>query len=230
MSIRFLSDDGKSYSFDSRASGYGRGDGISSLVLKPLAEAVRDGDPIRAVIRETAVNQDGKTSTITSPSRESQEDLIRTCYSLAGLDPLDTAYVEAHGTGTIAGDQTESNAIGTVFGEHRSIDDPLFIGSIKANLGHLESASGLASIIKTCMMLDRGLIPPSANFDVPNSAIDFHNLKLKVSLPRVVLSFCLHGSFNPESIRLPLNLRPGQATNPDVCRSAISDMEVQMLM
>ncbi|KAJ5382317.1 hypothetical protein N7517_000228 [Penicillium concentricum] len=177
--LGFLSDDGKSYSFDSRASGYGRGDGISSLVLKPLSEAVRDGDPIRAVIRETAVNQDGKTSTITSPSRESQEDLIRTCYSLAGLNPMDTAYVEAHGTGTIAGDLTESNAIGTVFGEHRSLDDPLFIGSVKANLGHLESASGLASIIKTCMMLDRGLIPPSANFDVPNSAIDFHSLKLK---------------------------------------------------
>ncbi|KAJ5154650.1 uncharacterized protein N7500_010089 [Penicillium coprophilum] len=178
--LGFLSDDGKSYSFDSRASGYGRGDGISSLILKPLSEAVRDGDPIRAVIRETAVNQDGKTPTITSPSQESQEELIRTCYSLAGLDPLDTGYVEAHGTGTIAGDQTESNAIGTVFGEHRSFDDPLFIGSIKANFGHLESASGLASIIKACMMLDRGLIPPSTNFHVPNSAIDFHNLKLKV--------------------------------------------------
>ncbi|OQE38549.1 hypothetical protein PENCOP_c008G00808 [Penicillium coprophilum] len=178
--LGFLSDDGKSYSFDSRASGYGRGDGISSLVLKPLSEAVRDGDPIRAVIRETAVNQDGKTPTITSPSQESQEELIRTCYSLAGLDPLDTGYVEAHGTGTIAGDQTESNAIGTVFGEHRSVDDPLFIGSIKANFGHLESASGLASIIKACMMLDRGLIPPSANFHVPNSAINFQDLKLKV--------------------------------------------------
>jgi acyl transferase domain-containing protein len=137
------------------------------------------------------VNQDGKTSTITSPSQESQEDLIRTCYSLAGLDPLDTAYVEAHGTGTIAGDQTEANAIGTVFGEHRSLDDPLFIGSIKANLGHMESASGLASIIKTCMMLERGLIPPSASFDVPNSAIDFHSLKLQVSPTRVDCSLCL---------------------------------------
>lgn len=96
---------------------------------------------------------------------------------------MDTGYVEAHGTGTIAGDQTELNAIGTVFGENRPADEPMCIGSVKANLGHLESASGLASIIKVAMILHRGLIPPSANFDVPNPAIDFHGLKLSVSLP-----------------------------------------------
>lgn len=182
MSNRFLADDGKSYSFDSRASGYGRGDGVASILLKPLSDALRDGDPIRAVIRETALNQDGKTSTITSPAQKAQEELIRTCYALAGLDPADTSYVEAHGTGTIAGDQTELNAIGTVFGNNRPADEPMCIGSVKANLGHLESASGLASIIKVAMVLDRGRIPPCANFDAPNPAIDFHGLKLRVSL------------------------------------------------
>lgn len=99
----FTSPDGKSYAFDSRASGYGRGEGVATLILKPLNDALRDGDPIRAVIRETLLNQDGKTPTITSPSQAAQEDLVRSCYKSAGLDPSKTTYVEAHGTGTRAG-------------------------------------------------------------------------------------------------------------------------------
>ncbi|OJJ49991.1 hypothetical protein ASPZODRAFT_109969 [Penicilliopsis zonata CBS 506.65] len=178
--LGLLSNEGKCFSFDHRASGYGRGDGVCSILLKPLADALRDGDPIRAVIRETGVNQDGRTSTITTPSQRAQELLIRDCYVRAGLDPKDTTYVEAHGTGTIAGDGTELNAIGTVFGENRSPEEPMCIGSIKANFGHLESASGLASIIKVAMMLEHGLIPPAANFESPNPSIDFQGLKLKV--------------------------------------------------
>lgn len=97
--IRVLSTDGKCFSWDDRANGYGRGEGIATLILKPLEAAIRDGDNVRAVIRETAVNQDGKTSTITSPSTEAQEELIRACYHRAGLDPSQTPYVEAHMTG-----------------------------------------------------------------------------------------------------------------------------------
>lgn len=96
---RVLSEDGRCYSWDHRASGYGRGEGIATLILKPLRDAISDGDNIRAIIRETAVNQDGKTPTITSPSAAAQEDLIRTCYRRAGLDPAQTPYVEAHMTG-----------------------------------------------------------------------------------------------------------------------------------
>lgn len=96
---RVLSPDGKCYAWDDRASGYGRGEGIATLVLKPLEDAIRDGDRVRAVIRDTALNQDGKTPTITSPSTAAQEELIRTCYRRAGLDPSQTPYVEAHMTG-----------------------------------------------------------------------------------------------------------------------------------
>lgn len=101
MIVRFLSGDGKSYAFDSRASGYGRGEGVATVVIKRLKDALIAGDPIRAVIRGSALNQDGKTETITTPSLEAQEDLIRTCYQNAGLSPRDTQYFEAHGTGNI---------------------------------------------------------------------------------------------------------------------------------
>ena len=133
------------------------------------------------MIRQTALNQDGRTQTITSPSRDAQEDLIRACYKTAGILPKDTCYVEAHGTGTPAGDPIEAAAIGTVFGEGRPIDKPLYIGSVKTNVGHLESVSGFASILKVAMALEHDMIPPSINFDKPNPDIDFLKLKLKVS-------------------------------------------------
>ncbi|KAK5992090.1 Highly reducing polyketide synthase azaB [Cladobotryum mycophilum] len=171
---------GKSYSFDSRAQGYGRGEGVGCVILKPLDAALRDGDPIRAVIRETAMNQDGRTPTLTSPSQEAQESIIRTCYKKAGLDPLDTTYVECHGTGTIAGDTIETSAIGATFGKGRSPDEPLLVGSIKANFGHTESTSGVAAIIKVVLMLEKGYISPQALFSTPNPKIDFTRLNIKV--------------------------------------------------
>jgi acyl transferase domain-containing protein len=175
-----LSPDGKCYSFDSRASGYGRGEGIAALVLKPLDDAVRDGDPIRAVIAQTALNQDGKTQTITSPSQSAQEELMRLCYAKAGLQPRDTAYVEAHGTGTKAGDPTEAEAIHTVFCKNLSRSQPLYLGSVKSNIGHLETASGFAAIIKVALALEKGLIPPSINFENGNADIPFDDWNLKV--------------------------------------------------
>lgn len=154
------------------------------MILKSLEDAITDGDPIRAVIRETAVNQDGKTPTVTSPSQKAQEELLRKCYQNAGLNPLNTVYVEAHGTGTKVGDKIEAEAIGTVFGQGRQTDNPLFIGSVKSNIGHLESSSGLAAIIKVALAFEKGFIPPSINYENPNPGIDLDKWKLKVRLLR----------------------------------------------
>ncbi|KEQ98173.1 hypothetical protein AUEXF2481DRAFT_62731 [Aureobasidium subglaciale EXF-2481] len=180
-SLGFLSPDGKSYAFDSRANGYGRGEGVATVILKPLADAIRDGDPIRAVIRETALNQDGRTPTITSPSQEAQQALIRECYQAAGLDPAETAYVEAHGTGTQTGDPIEAAAIGIEFGKGRPSEKPLVIGSVKTNLGHCEASSGLAALIKVVMALENEQIPPSINFEKPNPKLKLDEWKLKIA-------------------------------------------------
>ncbi|PYI24538.1 putative polyketide synthase [Aspergillus violaceofuscus CBS 115571] len=179
-SLGFLSPSGKCYAFDHRASGYGRGEGIATLIVKPLATALRDRDPIRAVIRGTALNQDGWTPTITSPNREAQEELIRACYQKVGLDPLETTYVEAHGTGTPAGDPVEATALSAALNTERSPQKPLLVGSVKSNIGHTETASGLASIIKVTMALEKGYIPPSANFEKPNKDIDMETLNIEI--------------------------------------------------
>lgn len=159
---------------------------MATIIIKPLQDALRDGDPVRAVIRETAVNQDGKTPTLTSPSQEAQQELVRSCYRNAGLDPLSTGYVEAHGTGTQAGDTIEAGALGTIFGLNRASESPLYLGSVKTNIGHTEAASGLAGVIKVVMALEKGYIPPSINFEQPNSNICFDQLKMKASR---ILSF-----------------------------------------
>ncbi|KAI3316791.1 reducing type I polyketide synthase [Xylariaceae sp. AK1471] len=172
--------DGICYAFDHRVQGYGRGEGVGILVVKRLEDALKNRDPIRAVIRETAANQDGKTATITSPDLDAQRDLIRECYNRAGLDPMDTALVEAHGTGTKAGDPIEANAIGTALSEGRPENRPVYLASVKTNLGHTEAASGMAAIIKTSMSLERRQIAPSINFEKPNPDIDFETLRLQV--------------------------------------------------
>lgn len=179
--ISLLSPDGKSYAFDSRASGYGRGEGIATIILKPLEDALRDGDPVRAIIRHTGANQDGKTATITSPNQSAQEELIRSCYRAAGLDPVETGYVEAHGTGTQTGDSIEAGALGAVFGSNRAPGEPIYIGSVKTNIGHTEATSGLAGVIKAVMALEKEAIPPNANFENPNENIPFDKLGLKES-------------------------------------------------
>lgn len=157
-----LGGQGRSFSFDSRAEGYARGEGVGTVVLKPLRAAVRDGDTIRAVIRETGVNQDGRTSGITVPSGEAQERLIREVYWRAGLDMRQTRFVEAHGTGTSTGDPIEAGALARAFKCRR--DTPLYVGTIKSTIGHLEGGSGVASLIKSILILESGVIP--ANFDL----------------------------------------------------------------
>ncbi|KAK6954107.1 hypothetical protein Daesc_004069 [Daldinia eschscholtzii] len=168
----FLSPDGVCRSFDHRANGYARGEGVIALVLKPISSAVRDGDMIRAVIRSTGSNQDGYTPILTQPSSQAQEDLVRHVYQQANLPFDQTRYVEAHGTGTPVGDPIEMKALGRVFREYRSAEEPLYVGSVKATVGHLEGASGLAGIVKSILILERGVIPPNPLFEKMNPAID----------------------------------------------------------
>ena len=149
--LSFLNDDGRCYAFDSRGEGYGRGEGAGIVVLKRLDDALRAGDNVRGVIRGSGVGQDGKTSGITLPSRTAQQSLIKSVYQSAGISNLhDTTYFEAHGTGTRAGDVTELGAIGDAFcdGDNSEQDSPLYVGSIKANIGHLESSSVGGSVAK----------------------------------------------------------------------------------
>ncbi|KAK3300886.1 reducing type I polyketide synthase, partial [Chaetomium fimeti] len=173
---------GKCYAFDHRAQGYGRGDGIAAVVVKRLSDALRDGDPIRAVVRESAVNQDGRTPTITAPSEDAQRRLIEHCYNIAGLDPLETSVVEAHGTGTKVGDPAEARAIGAALGRHRTAAGvpPLYVASVKTNLGHTEATSGLAGLIKMVMSLEHRQIPASLNFEKANPEIDMEATNYQV--------------------------------------------------
>ena len=171
--IRLLSPEGRSFAFDDRSDGYGPGEGVGMLVLKPLQDAIRDGDPVRAVIRNTGINQDGRTQGMTMPSEEAQTKLARATYARVDLDPAETTYVEAHGTGTAVGDPIETRAIQNVLGKNRSVENPLYLGSVKSNIGHLEGASGIVSVIKTTMMLERGIILPNSGYargnpDIPS--------------------------------------------------------------
>lgn len=177
--MHFLSPDGICHSFDDRANGYARGEAIGGLLLKPLKQAIIDGDTIRAVIRGSGANQDGKTPGITQPSPESQADLIRFTYQEAGLDFKDTGYFEAHGTGTALGDPMELSAIGRTFGRARDPQQPpLYVGSIKTNIGHTEGCSGLAGVIKSVICLEKGLIPPNAGFQKLNPKLRLAEWKL----------------------------------------------------
>ncbi|KAM0333322.1 hypothetical protein ACHAQA_001983 [Verticillium albo-atrum] len=176
--LGMLSTDGRCRAFDSSGSGYVRGEGICAAILKRKSAAEMAGDNIRALIRATGSNHDGRKNGITLPNSIAQEELIRSTYENAGLDPLDTQYFEAHGTGTAAGDPIETRAIGAVFAEGRKT--PLYVGSVKTNIGHLEGASGLAGVIKTTLALERGMIPPNMHFNTPNPKIDFENWKIAV--------------------------------------------------
>lgn len=140
----FLGPTGKCFTFDHRAEGYARGEGVGTIILKRLSSALRDGNTIRAVIRGTGVNQDGRTPGITLPSSDAQEKLIRELYSNASLDPKDTKFVEAHGTGTEAGDPIEASAIAKAFASDLRTE-PLYVGALKASIGHLE---GMEFLIK----------------------------------------------------------------------------------
>ncbi|PVH83915.1 putative polyketide synthase [Cadophora sp. DSE1049] len=181
MSMSSLfSKEGKSFAFDSRGNGFGRGEGAGCVILKPLSEALRNNDSIRAVISGTGMNQDGRTKGITMPNGDAQVALMKSVYKKYGLDPKDAGYIEAHGTGTKVGDPIEATALHEVFSEGRTAKQPLFIGSVKSNIGHLEGASGVVSVIKAAMMLEKGFVLPNCNFQEGNPKIPFDEWHLKV--------------------------------------------------
>ncbi|MFW9259889.1 SDR family NAD(P)-dependent oxidoreductase [Nostoc sp. CALU 546] len=175
-----LSPNGRSKSFDARANGYVRGEGAGIVVLKPLSQALADADPIYAVIRSSVVNQDGRTNGITVPNGKAQEAAILEACKQAGVSPEQIQYVEAHGTGTPVGDPIEANALGNVLRKNRPSGDYCIIGSVKSNIGHLESAAGVAGIIKVALALKHGQIPPNLHFQTPNPKIPFEELRLRV--------------------------------------------------
>ncbi len=172
-----LSPDGSCKTFSADANGYARGEAINAIYIKPLSAALADGNPVRAVIRATATNSDGKTPGISCPSTEAHEALIRQAYRNAGIDDLsETAFVECHGTGTPVGDPIEANAVGRVFSK-----SGVYIGSVKPNMGHSEGASGLTSLIRMVLALENRTIPPNIKFSKPNPKINFESCGLKVA-------------------------------------------------
>ncbi|KAK1981253.1 reducing polyketide synthase, partial [Colletotrichum cereale] len=179
-SLGVLNPDGRSLSFDEAANGYGRAEGCGIVVLKPLDKAIRDGDHVRAVVRGSGVNSDGWTKTISTPSGEAQAELIRHVYESNGLDYDATQYVEAHGTGTKVGDPTELKAIHDTIGRNASESRKLYVGSVKANIGHLEPAAGVAGFIKGVLALEHAVIPPNVHFHKANPRIPFDEWKMVV--------------------------------------------------
>ncbi|KAI0552681.1 beta-ketoacyl synthase domain-containing protein [Xylaria curta] len=180
--IGMLNADGHCYAFDSRGKGYGRGEGVATLILKRLDEALADGDPIQTVIVNSGLNQDGRSAgSIMSPSGEAQRDLMRSVYSQVGLKPSETPYVEAHGTGTVAGDTNEISSIYQVFCEGKQRQNDLIVGSVKANIGHLEAVAGLAGLVKTINVLNSKLIPPQLHFLEPKPTLNLVERHIKVT-------------------------------------------------
>ncbi|KAL4942551.1 hypothetical protein BDV06DRAFT_235394 [Aspergillus oleicola] len=181
--LGILSPTSTCHTFDASADGYGRAEGAGALYLKRLSDAIRDGDPIRGVIRSSAVNTNGKVPGmgITHPSGKGQERVVRAAYERAGLDPCRTAYVECHGTGTPVGDPIESRAVAMAMNDTRSSDSPLLIGAIKANIGHSEAASGIFAVMKAVMMTEAGVVPGVSGLKTLNPAIDEEGWNIKVN-------------------------------------------------
>ncbi|MGB3199832.1 MAG: type I polyketide synthase, partial [Nodosilinea sp.] len=177
---RMLAADGRCKTFDAAADGYVRGEGCGVVVLKRLSDAIADGDTILALIRGSAVNQDGPSGGLTVPNGPSQQAVIRQALAQGGVDPAQVSYIEAHGTGTALGDPIEVGALGAVFGASHTADAPLWMGSAKTNIGHLEGAAGIAGLIKVVLSLHHGQIPPHLHFQQPSPHIDWERLPVRV--------------------------------------------------
>lgn len=182
MSKAFLlAADGRCKSFDATADGYARCEGAGLVVLKPLSQAQAAGDAIYAVIRGCAVNYDGYGDEITVPNGTAQQAALLSACTQAGIAPYQIQYIEAQGTGSLIGDAVEANALGTLIGAGRPAEDPIYIGSVKSNIGHAEAAAGVSSLIKAALALNHRQIPPSLHFHTPNPKIPFATLGLQVA-------------------------------------------------
>ena len=176
-----LSPDGRCATFDAAANGYVRGEGCGIVALKRLAEAEADGDRIWGVIRGSAINQDGASPGLTVPSGPAQERVIAAALAQAGIQPHEVDYLEAHGTGTEVGDPIELEAAAAAYGKGRDADHPLLIGSVKTNIGHLESSAGVAGLIKATLALKQGVVPRHLHFREPTPAVDWERMSLQVA-------------------------------------------------
>lgn len=176
-----LSPTGQCFAFDDRANGYVRGEGAGMFVIKPLSKAQADGDRIYCTIKAAVINQDGNTSSMTVPGVETQAEMLRIAYDQAGLEPKAVRYMEAHGTGTPVGDPIETRALGQILSQGRDDDDYCLIGSVKTNVGHLESGSGVAGLAKAALVLHHDQVPANLNFKNPNPNIPFDEFKFKVA-------------------------------------------------
>ncbi|WP_046322375.1 type I polyketide synthase, partial [Mycobacterium sp. UM_Kg1] len=175
-----LSTTGACHAFDADADGFVRGEGCGVVVLKRLSDARRDGDRVLAVVRGSAINQDGHSNGLLAPNPAAQMAVLRSAYADAGIAPQEVDYVETHGTGTLLGDPIEAKALGTVLGRGRSPESPLLIGAAKSNMGHLEAAAGMVGFIKAVLAVQRGTIPKNLHFNTPNPHITFDQMRLKV--------------------------------------------------
>jgi len=179
---RMLSPDGSCKTFDAAANGYVRGEGAVMILLKRLADAVAAGDPVAAVIHGSALNQDGRSGGLTVPNGPAQQAVIRAALEASGLTPADIDYIEAHGTGTALGDPIELEALGGVFGKARRGLEPVWVGSVKTNIGHLEAAAGAAGLLKTILALQHEEIPPHLHFRRPTPHVDWSALGVRVPI------------------------------------------------
>ncbi|GAB7046310.1 non-ribosomal peptide synthetase/type I polyketide synthase [Catenuloplanes indicus] len=176
----FLSPEGRSRTFDASANGYVRAEGVGVVVLKRLSDALRDGDPIHAVITGSGVNQDGHSNGITVPNADAQTALIERVCAEAGITPGNLQYIEAHGTSTPVGDPIEANALSRALSIGRAPGERCYVGSVKTNIGHTESAAGVAGLIKTALALKHRVIPPHINLERLNPAIDEASLSFEI--------------------------------------------------
>ncbi len=173
-----MAEDGRCKTFDADADGYVRGEGCGVVILKRLSDARRDGDRILAVIKGSAINQDGRSNGLTAPNGLSQQAVIRQALANANVAPTEISYIESHGTGTSLGDPIEVNSLRSVFGQAR--EESCYLGSLKTNIGHLEAAAGIAGLIKTVLCLQNQAIPPNLHFKQLNPLIDLSDTKITV--------------------------------------------------
>ena len=188
-----LSADGKCHTFDASANGYARGEGCGAIVIKRLSDALDDGDSIYAVLKGSAVMQDGRSASLTAPNGRMQEELLRTTLREAGIEPAAVQYLEAHGTGTPLGDPIETAAIASVYGAERSEDAPLYVSSAKANIGHLEAAAGVGGLMSAVLALQHAAAPPNAQLHTLNDKVAASVQNTNVHFPTSVTPLPRHG-------------------------------------
>ena len=177
---RMMAADGRCKTFSAEADGYVRGEGCGVVILKRLSDAVRDGDRIQGVIRGSAVNQDGRSNGLTAPNGPSQQAVIRQSLKNAGVTPAEISYVETHGTGTALGDPIEVNSLKEILMDERSLEQPVWIGSVKTNIGHLEAAAGISGLLKVVLSLQHEEIPPHLHLQELNPHIDLNHTAIAI--------------------------------------------------